>query len=40
VQGSTTAPAEWLKLTIDTHQPNPFSWTNIAYCNDPATSCQ
>src|SRR6185295_6911580 len=40
VQGSTNAPAEWLKLTIDTHQPNPFSWTNIAYCNDPATSCQ
>jgi hypothetical protein len=40
VQGSTTAPAEWLKLSIDTHKPNPFSWTNIAYCNNPATSCQ
>jgi hypothetical protein len=40
VQGSTTAPAEWLKLTIDTAAANPFSWTNVPYCRDPATSCQ
>lgn len=40
VQGSTNAPAEWLRLTIDTRKPQPFSWTNVPYCNDPATSCQ
>jgi hypothetical protein len=40
VQGSTTAPAEWLRLTIDARKPQPFSWTNVAYCKDPLTSCQ
>ena len=40
VQGSTNAPGEWLRLTIDTRKPDPFSWTNVAYCKDPATSCQ
>jgi hypothetical protein len=40
VQGSTTAPSEWLRLTIDTRKPQPFSWTNVAYCKDPLTSCQ
>ena len=40
VQGSTTVPAEWLRLTIDTRKPQPFSWTNVAYCKDPSTSCQ
>jgi hypothetical protein len=40
VQGSTNAPAEWLRLTIDTRKARPFSWTNIAYCVDPLTSCQ
>jgi hypothetical protein len=40
VQGSTNAPAEWLRLTIDTRKPQPFSWTNVAYCVDPLTSCQ
>jgi hypothetical protein len=41
VQGSTSAPAEWLRLTIDTSSRNaPFSWTNVPYCRDPLTSCQ
>jgi len=40
VQGSTNAPAEWLRLTIDPRKLQPFSWTNVAYCTDPLTSCQ
>jgi hypothetical protein len=40
VQGSTNAPAEWLRLTIDTHSHDVFSWQNIPYCNDPTSSCQ
>jgi hypothetical protein len=41
VQGSTNAPAEWLRLRIDTSSRNsPFSWTNVPYCKDPLTSCQ
>jgi Calcineurin-like phosphoesterase len=40
VQGSTNAPAEWLKLTIDTRRQATFSWENIIYCNDPLASCQ
>lgn len=41
VQGSTNAPAEWLRLTIDTSQKaTPFAWTNVPYCRDPLTSCQ
>lgn len=40
VQGSTTAPAEWLKLKIDTRKADVFSWENVAYCTDPLTSCK
>ena len=40
VQGSTNAPAEWLKLTIDPRRHEIFSWENIPYCNDPLSSCQ
>lgn len=41
VQGSTNAPAEWLKLTIDPRKKGNgvFSWENIAYCADPLGSC-
>ena len=39
VQGSTSAPAEWLRLTIDPHSPGVFSWENDAYCSNPAVSC-
>lgn len=39
VQGSTNKPAEWLRLTVDPHKPQPFSWVNVPYCNDPTTSC-
>jgi hypothetical protein len=38
VQGSTNAPAEWLRLTID-HQGR-FSYVNVPYCKDPLTSCE
>ncbi|QGM98168.1 metallophosphoesterase [Methylocystis parvus] len=40
VQGSTSAPAEWLKLTIDASAASPFSWINVPYCKDPLTSCK
>ena len=40
VQGSTNAPGEWLKFTIDTRKAQPFSWVNVPYCKDPLTSCQ
>jgi hypothetical protein len=40
VQGSTSAPAEWLRLTIQPATPSVFSWTNVPYCKDPLTSCQ
>jgi hypothetical protein len=40
VQGSTNAPAEWLRLTIDPEAKEPFSWSNVAYCADPLGSCQ
>lgn len=40
VQGSTNAPAEWLRLTINPDAPQPFTWTNVPYCKDPLTSCQ
>lgn len=39
VQGSTNSPAEWLRLTIDPHDPKVFSWTNVAYCANPAGGC-
>jgi len=40
VQGSTNAPAEWLRLTIDTSHTPAFTWTNVPYCADPNTQCQ
>src|SRR5258706_1710735 len=40
VQGSTTAPAEWLRLTIDPDSPQVFGWVNVPYCKNPLTSCQ
>jgi hypothetical protein len=40
VQGSTNAPAEWLRLTIDPRSATPFVWQNIAYCANPLGSCQ
>lgn len=41
VQGSTNAPAEWLRLTINPNDHNKvFSWENVPYCKDPLTSCQ
>jgi len=40
VQGSTNAPAEWLRLTIDPRKPEVFSWENVPYCNDPLSTCQ
>jgi Calcineurin-like phosphoesterase len=40
VQGSTNAPAEWLRLTIDTRSHNIFTWRNVPYCVNPLTSCQ
>lgn len=40
VQGSTNAPAEWLRLVIDVTGRTPvFTWSNIPYCSNPATSC-
>jgi hypothetical protein len=40
VQGSTNAPAEWLRLTVDPNSPQVFSWQNVSYCTDPTASCQ
>ncbi len=40
VQGSTNAPAEWLRLTIDPREAQPFKWSNVAYCADPLGSCK
>lgn len=40
VQGSTSAPSEWLRLTIDPRDPDVFSWRNVPYCKDPLGSCQ
>jgi hypothetical protein len=40
VQGSTNAPAQWLRLTIDPRGRNVFSWENVPYCKDPLTSCK
>lgn len=40
VQGSTNAPAEWLRLTIDSRKSDVFSWRNVPYCKDPLGSCQ
>lgn len=41
VQGSTRAPAEWLRLTIEPSSPEVFSWRNVAYCANPTSAtCQ
>lgn len=39
VQGSTNAPAEWLRLRIDPRDPKVFSWSNVPYCASPAKGC-
>jgi hypothetical protein len=39
VQGSTNAPAEWLRLTIDPRSADVFSWSNVPYCRNPLASC-
>jgi hypothetical protein len=39
VQGSTNSPAEWLRLTVNPHRPEVFSWENVVYCQDPLVSC-
>ena len=37
VQGSTNAPAEWLRLTIDPRsKSSPFILKNVPYCQNPA----
>ncbi len=38
VQGSTNAPAEWLRVTVDPESPEVFSWSNVAYCDAPASA--
>lgn len=38
VQGSTNAPAEWLRVSVDTGSPTVFSWSNVAYCDNPSSS--
>ena len=38
VQGSTNTPAEWLRLVIDPRKPQVFSWQNVVYCANPASS--
>jgi hypothetical protein len=35
VQGSTSKPSEWLKLTIDGRKPYPYSWQNVVFCQNP-----
>jgi hypothetical protein len=40
VQGSTNAPAEWLRLTIDPRSQDVFTWQNVPYCANPLTSCK
>jgi hypothetical protein len=38
VQGSTTLPHEWLRLTIDPRSAHIFSWVNVPYCtSDPCS---
>jgi hypothetical protein len=40
VQGSTNAPAEWLRLTIYPGKPETFMWRNVSFCRDPKKSCE
>jgi hypothetical protein len=40
VQGSTNAPAEWLRLVIDVSGGTAtFNWTNVPYCTNPLIGC-
>lgn len=39
VQGATSKPAEWLRLTIDTRTPGVFNWKNVPFCADPSGTC-
>lgn len=38
VQGSTNAPAEWLRVTVDPRSPEVFTWSNVAYCDNPSSA--
>lgn len=40
VQGATTKPSEWVKLTVDPAKPGLFSWVNVVFCKEPEGSCQ
>ena len=40
VQGSTTAPAEWIRLSIKPLSKEVFSVEPVPYCADPLTKCQ
>ena len=40
VQGSTSAPAEWIKVTVDPDSPGVFIWEPKPYCSNPLSSCQ
>ncbi|MBY6240679.1 hypothetical protein [Methylosinus sp. Sm6] len=40
VQGATSKPAEWVKLTVDPADPKLFSWVNVPYCIDPEGACK
>ena len=31
VEGSTTHPSEWLRLSIDPRSPEVFTWENVVY---------
>jgi hypothetical protein len=39
IQGSTNAPAEWLRLKIDPGAGEVFRWDNVVYCKSPQDSC-
>ena len=39
VQGALIAPSEWLRLTIDPHAAEVFTWQNVPYCATPAVAC-
>lgn len=39
VQGSTNAPAEWLRLTVNPDGPQVFTFTNVSYCANPTGTC-
>jgi hypothetical protein len=41
VQGSTNAPAEWLRISVNPESATVFSWSNVPYCNNPSSAtCQ